>query len=71
MLNKARLLISAGMLCVAGLAGCAAPTPGTVAPPAAQRLLGAVVASDPGSGSVIAFGGQGRRGRQIGPSSLT
>jgi hypothetical protein len=62
---------------MAALAACGTAVPGaagaagTVAPPAAQRLLGAAVAYDPGSGSVIAFGGQDRTGRQIGPSSLT
>lgn len=72
--NLARVLIPAGMLSAAGLAGCGVPAPGavgTVAPPAAQRLLGAAVAYDPGSGSVVTFGGQDRTGRQIGPSSLT
>lgn len=59
------------MLSVTGLAGCGTPAPGIVSPPTAQRLLGAAVAYDPGSDSVIAFGGQDRTGRQIGPSSLT
>jgi hypothetical protein len=52
-----------------GALGAAQP-PGTTLP-ASQQLLGAAIAYDPGTGSVIAFGGQRRSGRWVGPSALT
>lgn len=58
----------AGMVVLAALAGCGTQATSRVPAPAAQRLLGAGIAFDPGSG-VIAFGGQQRTAQQVKPSA--
>lgn len=56
----------AGMVLLAVIAGCGDRP--AVPVPTAQRLLGAKVAFDPGTGAVVAFGGERRTGGQLVPS---
>jgi hypothetical protein len=57
-----------GAVLLVTAAGCGNQTMARAPAPTAQRLLGAGVAFDPGSGGVIAFGGQQRVGRYASPS---
>jgi hypothetical protein len=70
MANRGLLVISAVTVFLAAV-GCGSGVPASAPAPTAQQLLGAGIAYDPGNGSVIAFGGQQRAGRRIGPSDLT
>jgi hypothetical protein len=56
---------------LAALAGCGNQGPADAPAPTGQQLAGAGLGFGPGSGGVIAFGGQQRSGRQVGPSAVT
>lgn len=71
MTNRCFAAISAAVASLGVLAGCGGQAPASVTPPASQQLLSAAIAYDPVTGGVIAFGGQHRAGRQIGPSAVT
>jgi len=65
------VLLVAGLAVVTTACGTASSSPSGSPSPRLQRLAGAGLGYDAATGAVVAFGGQSRHGRVVGPSRAT